>query len=74
MRASGPALQLLRSKADDLAMLLIVSDARLEEGGGDLQVVVERAEGEKCPRCWRTVPLTAEGICERCTTALPKTA
>ena len=74
VRASGTALELLRSKADDLAMLLIVSEARLEDGRGDLQVEVERAEGEKCPRCWRTVLLTAEGICERCTTALRKTA
>ena len=74
VRASGAALDLLRSKQEDLAMLLIVSDARVEESGGDLQVEVARADGEKCPRCWRTVALTAEGICERCTTALQTTA
>jgi isoleucyl-tRNA synthetase len=74
LRASGPTLELLRSKIDDLAMLLIVSEARVEAADGDLQVEVARADGEKCPRCWRTVPLTVEGICNRCTTALQTTA
>jgi isoleucyl-tRNA synthetase len=77
LRAHGATLQLLRASAGDLAMLFIVSQLRLEEGSGEageLQVQVERAEGDKCPRCWRTVPTTtSEGICERCTTALQTT-
>jgi isoleucyl-tRNA synthetase len=72
LRADGDTFDVLQGEADDLAMLFIVSRARVERGstGAALEVVVERAEGEKCPRCWRTVPLTGEGICERCTTAL----
>ena len=42
-------------------------------------VSVARADGEKCPRCWRTVPSvssTAEtpGICDRCERALAEPA
>jgi isoleucyl-tRNA synthetase len=74
LRTGGADLELLRAQVDDLAMLFIVSGVSLEESSGDLEVRVERAAGGKCPRCWRTVPLTAEGICERCTTALQKTA
>jgi isoleucyl-tRNA synthetase len=76
LRAGGATLDVLRAQANDLAMLLIVSDVRVEPAGDQdtLEVQVERADGQKCARCWRTVPLTAEGICERCTTALRKIA
>ena len=35
-------------------------------------VVVERMDGEKCPRCWRYwgVPELPQGICDRCAEAL----
>jgi len=52
---------------DDLPMLFITSDVALERSDGDLTVEVRRADGEKCPRCWRVVPALVErGICDRC--------
>ena len=78
LRARGASAALLRRYEADLPMLLIVSQLELEEAAGEgpeLEVVVYKAEGDKCPRCWRIVSaLTPEGLCERCTTALQTTA
>jgi isoleucyl-tRNA synthetase len=75
LRASGETASLLAPCRDDLAMLFIVSQLELETVPGDgaaLEVLVERAAGEKCARCWRTVPdvATSTGLCRRCTAAL----
>jgi hypothetical protein len=54
-------------------MLFIVSDVKLAADDGDhaLEVTVEKAQGEKCPRCWRIVAtVEATGLCDRCTGAL----
>ena len=76
--AGGADAALLEHYRDDLPMLFIVSEVRLGPAPGDgaeLAIEVERAEGEKCPRCWRFVkaisagPATA-GLCERCAAAL----
>jgi isoleucyl-tRNA synthetase len=45
------------------------------EPGGDVVVEVARAEGVKCPRCWRYVTSVSsrgdrEGLCDRCVGAL----
>jgi isoleucyl-tRNA synthetase len=80
--ARGPIAALLERHRRDLPMLFIVSDVTLDvgsaEGADDLRVVVERATGVKCERCWRYVPsLTTEpdraGICDRCVEALAET-
>jgi isoleucyl-tRNA synthetase len=71
---------LLEGYADFLPTLLIVSQARMGPEGEEafrseevegLSITVERAEGEKCPRCWTWS--TAVGsfedepeLCERC--------
>jgi isoleucyl-tRNA synthetase len=74
--AIGALLEQFRAQ---LPMLLIVSDVALDVGPADapddVRVVVERAPGVKCERCWRYVPaVTTEadraGICERCVDAL----
>jgi isoleucyl-tRNA synthetase len=75
IRAGGETAQLLDSVRDELAMLLIVSQVELDttgDGSSDVEITVEKAPGDKCPRCWRIVPtLTADnGICERCSGAL----
>ncbi|WRS28120.1 isoleucine--tRNA ligase [Oscillospiraceae bacterium MB08-C2-2] len=54
-----------------LPMLFIVSQVELLKGEGDLAVLVEKAEGEKCERCWtfdKTVGEHAEHptLCSRC--------
>ena len=48
-------------------------------GSGDgLEVEVDRAEGQKCARCWRVVPEVStspgtEGLCDRCLAAISGT-
>jgi isoleucyl-tRNA synthetase len=82
MRARGATAELLARSKPDLAMLFIVSQLELETAAGNgpaLEVVVVRAEGEKCPRCWRTVPSVSstpgtEGLCDRCVDAIAATA
>ncbi|MBI5210096.1 MAG: isoleucine--tRNA ligase [Elusimicrobia bacterium] len=37
----------------DWPQVLIVSGVSVLEGDGELEASVERAEGSKCPRCWR---------------------
>jgi isoleucyl-tRNA synthetase len=75
VRAGGETARLLASVQDDLAMLFIVSHAELDPTGdpdGPVEVSVEKAVGDKCPRCWRVVRSTdgATGLCDRCTAAL----
>ena len=72
LAAAGETADLLRRHFDDLPMLFIVSQVEIRPtSGDDLDVVVERAEGEKCGRCWRIVPSVSsepatEGLCDRC--------
>jgi isoleucyl-tRNA synthetase len=60
----------------DLPMLFIVSDVQLRVGGGGTtEIVIERADGVKCERCWRVVKSVSSnpawaGICDRCQDAL----
>ncbi len=77
--ARGPVATLLDEHRQQLPMLFNVSDIGLHlgaaDGADDVQVVVEKAPGVKCARCWRFVPgVRAEpewmGICDRCRDAL----
>ncbi len=78
VRPRGENAPLLTRYKDDLATLFIVSQVELQpaEGeGAELEVDVRRAEGSKCPRCWRIVPSVStasgmEGLCDRCVDAL----
>ena len=82
--AAGPLRDLLQEAAPDLATLFIVSRAELVDNLADgvasealpgLAIRIERAEGDKCPRCWNystdigTSPDHPE-LCARCTKAL----
>jgi isoleucyl-tRNA synthetase len=83
--ASGEDFALLQRYANDLAMLFIVSEVVVERGGppadaakAELGVVVSRAAGVKCERCWRYVSTISTnpaqpGICDRCQDALAET-
>jgi isoleucyl-tRNA synthetase len=59
-------------------MLFIVSQVdllRADGEGPDLEITVTRAEGDKCPRCWRIVTSVSsapgtQGLCDRCVEAL----
>ncbi len=76
LTAGGDTASLLRRHEADLPMLFIVSHVTLETSGPQgVSVSVLRAEGDKCERCWRTVPERSEdpkfaGICTRCVDAL----
>ncbi len=82
VRARGEDGRLLERYRDDLAMFFIVSQASVERLDGDgtgVEVVVSRAEGSKCQRCWRVVPTVStkadtEGLCDRCVDALQGTS
>jgi isoleucyl-tRNA synthetase len=81
LRVRGTDASLLERYRDDLAMLFIVSQVDLESAAGDgpgVEIAVARADGDKCPRCWRIVRSVSaaagtEGLCDRCVDALPAT-
>jgi isoleucyl-tRNA synthetase len=80
VRAAGDDAQLLERYREDLPMFFIVSQVELQHGapGTPVEITVARAEGEKCPRCWRTVTSVSSaaataGLCDRCVAALPET-
>ncbi|MCL2037005.1 MAG: isoleucine--tRNA ligase [Oscillospiraceae bacterium] len=50
----------------ELAAACIVSQVELQSGGETLEITVEKAEGEKCARCWIYSEKIEEGLCERC--------
>ena len=74
--ASGELGALVERHAADLPMLFMTSAVRVEQrASGDLTVAVARADGEKCPRCWRYVTDTVAegelaGLCGRCVSAV----
>jgi len=82
LRARGGDGSLLERYRHELAMLFIVSQVDLERATGEgpeVEIAVARAEGSKCPRCWRIVPSVSsapatEGLCDRCVDALQQTA
>jgi isoleucyl-tRNA synthetase len=80
----GPLRDLLREEAAELATLFIVSRAQLVDSLADgvaseplpgLVIRVERADGEKCPRCWNYSTGIGSNavhpeVCPRCAAAL----
>ena len=81
---AGPLHDLLQAESTELATLFIVSQAELVAGLADgvrsetlpgLTIRVERAAGEKCPRCWNYSTSIGTNsahpeICPRCAGAL----
>ena len=78
--ASDELLSFLEPYCNDLPMLFIVSAVEVEStpgGDGDAPwtVRVERAEGEKCERCWMVLPTVGRDsshptLCHRCAAIL----
>ncbi len=71
LTASGEYLEFLNSISKEIKPALIVSEVEILEGDGDLKISVEKAEGEKCERCWsisRTVGMNHvhPTLCDRC--------
>ncbi|HET9371850.1 MAG TPA: isoleucine--tRNA ligase [Vicinamibacterales bacterium] len=76
VKVSGATADLLERYATDLPMVFITSSATVErQDQGGPTVDVERASGDKCPRCWRFVIETVAagdnaGLCLRCADAI----
>jgi isoleucyl-tRNA synthetase len=79
VKASGETFELLRSYAEELRYIFIVSQVELIEDSGEagqpMTVEVLRADGEKCERCWNYSVRVGESerypnVCERCVAAL----
>ncbi len=71
LEASGEYLEFLNAVKDEIKPVLIVSDVEIVEGDGELKISVEKAEGEKCERCWiisKTVGANAAHptLCDKC--------
>jgi isoleucyl-tRNA synthetase len=50
----------------ELAAACIVSQVEVVNGGTPLEIIVEKADGEKCERCWIYSTNIKDGLCERC--------
>ena len=80
LRAGGQTGALLEQYRAELPMLFIVSQVELRvDPDAEVDVVVRRAEGVKCARCWRVVDGISsdaglEGLCERCVGAVAAAA
>jgi isoleucyl-tRNA synthetase len=79
IEAPVPRFGLLERHRRELPMLFIVSDVELRRAPADqTAIVIERAGGVKCERCWRYVAAVSRepewaGLCERCQDALAET-
>jgi isoleucyl-tRNA synthetase len=61
------ALEAVRAELEEF---FIVSELTLEDGS-ELKARVVKSPEAQCPRCWRYLRLTARGLCERCSEAVP---
>ena len=71
LSASGEKLDFIRKAENELAAAFIVSEVEVIEGNSELEIKIEKAEGEKCERCWsisKTVGSDSEHptLCSRC--------
>lgn len=71
LSAGGDKLEFLKKAESELADAFIVSEIDINDNNGELEISVEKAEGEKCERCWtisKTVGQSAEHptICAHC--------
>lgn len=71
--AEGETLKSLKNFSSDLREFFIVSDVELKEGA--FTVKVEKAQGEKCVRCWVYSTQISQdpkhpGVCPKCVEAL----
>ena len=71
LAASGEKLAFLKKAESELATAFIVSEVEIVENSSELEIKIEKAEGEKCERCWvisKTVGENSEHptLCSRC--------
>ncbi|MEE0844419.1 MAG: isoleucine--tRNA ligase [Ruminococcus sp.] len=71
LSAGGETLEVLRQAEPELADAFIVSEVVIADNGAELEITAEKAEGEKCERCWairKSVGADAEHptLCAHC--------
>ena len=71
LEASGETLEFLKKVEDEIKPVLIVSEVEIVEGDGELRITVEKAEGEKCERCWSISKSVGQNsahptLCDKC--------
>lgn len=69
--ASGDKLAFLKKAENELATAFIVSEVKIVENSSELEIKIEKAEGEKCERCWVISKNVGENsehptLCSRC--------
>ncbi len=75
LKASGGDYAFISSVLPELKAAFIVSDVKLIEADGELSVEIQKAEGEKCERCWGYSATVGEShehptLCARCAAIL----
>jgi isoleucyl-tRNA synthetase len=76
LKAPGKLYALMHEYAAELPGLFIVSQVALEDSAGaELSVEIERADGDKCERCWKYTPEVGEDpgfptLCASCRRAV----
>ncbi len=71
LKASGDKLTFLKKAEPEFAAALIVSSVEIVDNNAEFEVVIEKAAGEKCERCWaisESVGHNSEHptLCQRC--------
>lgn len=75
-KAPEETFDLLEEFKADLPTIFIVSAVRVEPApDNELQIIVEKAEGQKCERCWNFSPTVGQDqkyptVCARCSQVL----
>ena len=71
LTASKDYLEFLNKVYDEIKPALIVSEVEINEGTGDLEISVEKAQGGKCERCWSISRTVGQNqihptLCDKC--------
>jgi hypothetical protein len=64
--ADDPARAVLAESAEEALEFLMVSSVTVSDTAGDAKAAVAATIHAECPRCRRSLPLVASGLCERC--------
>ena len=69
--ASGDKLAFLKKAENELATAFIVSEVEIVDNSTELEIRIDKAEGEKCERCWVISKTVGENsdhptLCSRC--------
>jgi isoleucyl-tRNA synthetase len=64
--ADDPARAVLEASREEALEFLMVSSFTVSETAGEAKATVAATTHVECPRCRRSLPLVASGLCQRC--------